>query len=284
MIAASRRRHHWLSFRAIRVCAGFAAAFGFGCHSGAASIETYFEVSAPRAIELDSTELLGFSRTPWSGMMRLPDARERGVISVDSLRAGVIRRIHGAGGASGSAVLSAVVVRTSLERFQIPRRILDVPYWTAIMHRAAAQSGDSWAIATNPVYPIYLIRGDVVRDSLVHPPPSWKSPREPRLGEFMPWDSAAWRKYKENLTLITGLAIVADSVLLVNHGTYTPTEQAPHLIKHTVFDLYINKTRVLSDMPSPGEILAYSKGSIFFIARDGPDGAEPRVIEYAWRR
>lgn len=261
-----------------------ACALLVACGSGGqAPVEAYFEISAPRPIELDSTELLSFSRIASTGMMSLPDTREHGVISVDSLRAGAIRRIRVGVGVGGSAVLNAAVVRNSGDIFPIPRRVLEVPYWPSIMGRVAAQSGDSWAVATNIIYPIYLTRGDIVVDSIAKPPVSWRIPRKPKSGEFMPAASEAWRKYKENLTLITGLAIITDSVILVNHGRYAPTPQAPHRIRHTVFDLYINKKRILSDVPSPGEILAYGKRSIFFIERDSSDGAETRVVEYAWR-
>src|SRR5690625_5956468 len=73
--------------------------------------------------------------------------------SGDSLRRGVIRRIRTGAGGGDPAVLSAAAVLDSNKRFPVPRRVLEVPYWTSIIRRVAAQADDSWAIAISLVYP-----------------------------------------------------------------------------------------------------------------------------------
>lgn|SRR5690625_3331285 len=94
--------------------------------------------------------------------------------SGDSLRRGVIRRIRTGAGGGDPAVLSAAAVLDSNKRFPVPRRVLEVPYWTSIIRRVAAQADDSWAIAISLVYPIHLLQGNVIVDSLSRPPASWR--------------------------------------------------------------------------------------------------------------
>jgi hypothetical protein len=76
------------------------------------------------------------------------------------------------------------------------------------------------------------------------------------------------------------LAVLADSVLVVNHGVMRPGRTGYGSIDHTSFDVYVSRSRVLMDVPSPGAIVAYSRGSVFFAMREN---GEWEVLEYAWR-
>jgi hypothetical protein len=173
--------------------------------------------------------------------------------------------------------------------FPQPQVVGDTPYWDKgipFQQYAASGAGRTF-VASNLFYPILVYDGSgVLIDSLNQRPRSWRDARRPSSGEFANVGVGADHRrrardeYLHSLTVITGLALIADSVLLVNHGTSAREVSGRLEALPTTVDVYVHGTRVASDLPSPGEILAYSRTSVFFLARQASESA---LREYVWR-
>lgn len=184
----------------------------------------------------------------------------------------------------------------------IPAAILDTPYWTGDFRLIGARSGGSVFAAVNLLYPIYVYGADgALIDSLANPPASWRQARRPKRGEFSPDNPERSVAYHRSHTVITGLAALADSVLIVAHGEYRASDGSQGRWKWdghsgrtamfqthglsevtTVIDVYFNGRRVISDQPAPGEIFGSGPGSVFFLKRD-PAGTGWLLIEFGVR-
>lgn len=164
---------------------------------------------------------------------------------------------------------------------QLFPQVLATPYWVSAFFQVSATGAGCSYSGINLVYPIYLINdeGAKVRE-IGKPPKSWRQARAPEFGEFPTAQSQEWIRYLSSFTMIAGLAALGDSVLIVNHGVRSQAKEGVYGITHTFFDVYVGDNRVLTDVPSPGVIVAHSGGSVFF-ARRASDGWE--LVEYAWR-
>lgn len=208
-------------------------------------------------------------------------------VSVAGLRAGRLERPFGQSG--GSAMLGGMArygrdLGASL--LDKPRIVYEVPYWVSLPYaQVAAVGGGRIFVASNLFYPIFIhdYSGRLL-DSLTVPPPSWRGIRRTERGEFSNdrAGDSAFAAFLETFTSILDMAVVADSVLVVNHGAYRRDGENVLRIRPTASDVYVNGVRVASDLPSPGEVLAYSQSSVFFLT-GGPPDSEWRLTEYVWR-
>jgi hypothetical protein len=184
-------------------------------------------------------------------------------------------------GSSGFATLTSF--GHLLAEATVPLRLLalDPPYWSSIFHREAASGGGRTYVAFNLTYPIRIHGNDGhLQDSLRVPPPSWRQARIPTPGEFPDRDDA-WREYLQSFTVISGLAVIGDSVLVVAHGQLKDDPAGPYRVHPTFVDVYAAGRRIATDLPSPGTLVAYSTSRLFFLrGGDGVAGAE--LVEYEW--
>jgi hypothetical protein len=224
----------------------------------------------------------GMRVTRW----RLPEVTSPH-LSLFALRAGRLEPVSGA--RNGSAVLASLTPhsrRLGATLLSKPRIVLDVPYWASLPYsQVAAQGGGRIFVASNLFYPVFVFNHDRrLLDSLTAPPPSWRALRVTVPGEFTndARGDSAFSRFLESFSMILDMAVLADSVLVVNHGGYQRDQGGVQRVKAMRSDVYVNHTRVATDLPSPGDILAYSRSSIFFLT-GGPPGSTWQLVEYRWR-
>ena len=208
-----------------------------------------------------------------------------GQVSVSALRSGQPESATATGSGSSGFAMTTVSGRALASSVApVPVHVLDTPYWPSVFRRLGATNGDRIFVATNLVYPIlvYDNAGQLV-DSVGRPPPSWQQARRPALGEFPPSRKREWHEYLSSFTVLSGLAVVSDSVLVVTHGRFWTEEGRPYRVVVGTIDVYLGSRRIAVDLPSPGELVAYSRTSLFFLSR--PDGQQPgQLVEYVWRQ
>ncbi len=178
----------------------------------------------------------------------------------------------------------------------------DVPYWPSWTRTYGARTGATVFAAGTFTYVVRIYgAGAASGDSISAPPPSWVQGERPSMGQFPGPQEETANAYLRGLTVVTGLASVADSVLIVAHGRYRrmpfgrPADEIDHLLVGDApssnphvrvsdhLNLYVNGERVVTDAPATGEILGYGEGRVVF-GRRLPEGAGTRVTEYVWRR
>ena len=206
-----------------------------------------------------------------------------GLVSVSSLRSGnpesVRARRDGSSGFARTTVSGRNLAR-SVAPF--PPHVLETPYWTSAMRQVGAMGGDWIFVATNLVYPIFIHGSDgLLVDSVGQPPPSWRQARRPVTGEFPPSRRAEWHDYLRGITVISALAVMSDSVLVVTHGRIEP-EGYTHRTTTTHADIYLSGRLLAVDLPAPGELVAYSNTSLFFLQSTGRS-LGGQISEYVWR-
>lgn len=137
-------------------------------------------------------------------------------------------------------------------------------------------------VATNLFYRIYTFVGDHGPvDSIIVAPPSWREARRPREGEFPPERRLEWSSYLDSLTVLDGLAVIHDSVLIVSIGRHRKAAASVPVRARSRLQVYVHGQLRGVDLPSPGDLVAYSNSSIFFLKPDSQPGA--RLVEYVWR-
>lgn len=206
--------------------------------------------------------------------------RTPGLIPISKLRSDAASRPTGTGQGFAHTVVAGEHLAASVA--PIPREVLETPYWPSIFRRVGAVADERTYVATNLFYRVYtFIGGAGPVDSIVASPPSWHAPRSPREGEFPPERKAEWFSYLDSLMVVDGLAAICDSVLVVSTGRFreaaaSAPSKAPHLLH-----VYMNGQPRGLDLPSPGDLVAYSNSSLFLLVTDGRPGS--RLVEYVWR-
>jgi hypothetical protein len=210
-------------------------------------------------------------------------------VSAAGLRAGRIEAPFGHRDRSESATLASMAPYSrelGASLLRKPPIVGEVPYWASLSYfQVAASGGGRVFVASNLFYPILVFGHDgQLLDSLTVPPPSWRGVRRPELGEFANdrQGDSAFSVFLGTFSMIIDLAVVADSVLVVNHGAHRREGEDVLRIRATTSDVYVNGEVVATDLPSPGEILAYSRISVFFLTGGSPDSPW-QVTEYIWR-
>ncbi len=239
-----------------------------------------FEVFAPVTVS-DSTVSLLTRR--WSDEQAARSGSRLGWVPISVLRSGQPDPVLAEDRGPEIATVTVSGEHLAASVSPIPRVVLETPYWTSWFRRLGAAGGGRAFVATNLVYPIFVYdeAGRLV-DSLVSPPPSWKQARRPFLGEFLPSRQTERNTYFKSFTVLKALAVVSDSVLVVSHGRHSGQADDPYALVPTTVDVYVGRRRTATDLPSPGELVAYSKTSLFFLQRfEQASGAT--LTEYAWR-
>lgn len=81
--------------------------------------------------------------------------------------------------------------------------------------------------------------------------------------------------------MISALAVLSDSVLVVTHGRIEPGGST-YRTTTTHVDIYLSGRLLAVDLPAPGELVAYSNTSLFFLQRSARS-LGGRLSEYVWR-
>jgi len=212
----------------------------------------------------------GLAPAPYSGMLHRQADSPRPAITtaalVDALDAEPVFLAADAAGTLDHALPTA--------------RFLDsLPYLSAVAAPVGTPHGGGYIRGVNLIYPLYVTdRSGGIVDSIMGEPTA----ADIRIdyGQFMPGDSLAWRDYLAHLRIVTGLASIADSVLVINRGRFNDT--VAHRVVHETLDVFVNGRRIIDGAASPGEILGFSSRSIFFLQRDGAHRATG-IAEYRWR-
>jgi len=176
--------------------------------------------------------------------------------------------------ASGSALAKATAPLSPHE--------LDPPYWSSLFRRVAAAGGGRTYVALNLLYLIrvYDLAGTLV-DSITVPPPSWRQARVPVPGEFLDRDPE-WFAYLRGVSVIDAMAVLHDTVLVVSHGRFIAESRLDYSTRSSTLTIYAAGRRIAVDLPSPGQLVAYSATSLFFLSNGDEEGG--RVLtEYLWR-
>lgn len=186
------------------------------------------------------------------------------------------------GAAEGFARTVVEGERLAMSVAPIPRAVLETPYWTGIFRRLGAEAGGRVYVATNLFYRIYMFVGDHGPvDSIIAAPPSWREARRPREGEFPPERRLEWSSYLDSFTVVDGLAVVCDSVLIVSIGRLRKPAAPGPSKDPSLLQVYVGGHHRGVDLPSPGDLVAYSKSSVFLLEPDSRPGA--LLVEYVWR-
>jgi len=254
-----------------------------------------FEVQPPVRLTdaavglLEADSIFDPTEPTWVGRLRVDDGippRGDGILS--QVRASALRNGELRGPGSSSVILPRFVQLAAAGRelglslIRFPTVVGETPYWTAAFSIIGAQTGGDVYVALNLQYPIFRYNSDgMLVDSFGIPPDSWRQARKPEPGEFSPGREPTFSDYLQTFTTITGLAALADSVLIVNHGVF---ELQPGNVLRVVpksLDVYVRGHRIAMDVASPGEIFGYSKSSVFFLT-GGPPTSDWEVTEYVW--
>ena len=178
----------------------------------------------------------------------------------------------------------------------VPREIAEVPYWGSWVHVLGAPFANGVVAAPSLVYRIgYFSHEGVLLDSLTEAPRSWRQAREPEQGEFAGATREEVREYLQGFSIITGLASIADSVLVVAQGNLVPADGAEgglHPSYSSVreglrprtrrAEIYVGSRRVATDVPAPGEIVGMTTtGLLVLERRAAPD--QGMLIHYRWK-
>lgn len=178
----------------------------------------------------------------------------------------------------------------------------DVPYWPSWARTYGARTDRTVFAAATFTYVVRMYGPDGASgDSISTPPPSWMQGERPGPGQFAAESEEDVATYLSGLTVITGLAAVSESVLIVAHGRYRRgrsgqsandidqllmgrTPSSHRYVQTSVYvNVFVNGARVVTDEPAPGEILGYAPGRVVFGRRLPGEGAT-RLTEYAWKR
>jgi hypothetical protein len=177
------------------------------------------------------------------------------------------------------------VVRHSF--YHWPRIVKATPYWASVATDHATMVGSHIAVANSLVYPIRVYgENGTLEDSITVPPPSWHGPSRPRAGAFAgPGSRRHLVAWLSSFTVIHNLVAYHDSLLVVIHGRYDPTEtsrmQDLFNVEDYGLDVYTAEgRRIAQDMAPPGHVVA--GGRYLYVVTAEPPVAW-RITEYKWR-
>lgn len=257
---------------------GLSGCSGDGSGPGALTLEDLFDRGSP--VQIDDSIL-------WSLTARVTEedaARlgpQLGNIPLATLRDEAETSDQSSSGRFAITTISGERLADDIS--PVPRIILETPYWTGIFRRVAARGRTGAFVATNLLYKIYLYGGDGRKlDSIWAPPPSWRQAREPAMGEFRLGESGDLAQYLDSFTVINALAAIADSVLVVGVGRYGGFGASNIAGGTELLQVYVDNRPLGLDLEAPGELVAYSRGSLFFLNRSERPN-EATLTEYAWR-
>ena len=181
----------------------------------------------------------------------------------------------------------------------LPPDIGNVPYWPSWVSILGAKAGLTVYAATDFAYVVRAYGDDGSwGDSIITAPPSWRQARRPERGEFEGTGVPELRAYLGSFNVITSLAAVSEEVLIVSHGRLVDVSDdlagrldqivgrrraSPGMSAASEkVNVYVNGRRLITDAPSPGELLGYGPGRVVFGRRiAGRTGYT--LTEYTWQ-
>lgn len=102
------------------------------------------------------------------------------------------------------------------------------------------------------------------------------------VGEFPPSRREAWSKYLDSISVLKALAVVADSAMVVSVGSFAEEGVSSTHRACELLEVYVEGRMAGTDLVPPGELVAYSPSSLFFLNRSAePSGAT--ITECVWR-
>lgn len=154
--------------------------------------------------------------------------------------------------------------------FRAPDNADQVPYWRSFYREVTTttESG-SIIVAATTTYPILLLdaRGNLI-DSLSVVPAGWVPARRPDVGEFAGARQSNVNDYLRSFTLITRLAMLSDSTLLVEHGRFDPAPRNRWLIRSEGLSVYRGTRMVEPWIEAPGRVLGTYQDRLFLLTSD----------------
>lgn len=174
---------------------------------------------------------------------------------------------------TGETIATFGVRRPAPSRFPAGNFIVDD-------HQAVA--GDRILVNTSfsPRIRVYDSEGDSVR-AFGEPPPSWTGAAPPSPGEVEGGsDEEQMRRWLTSFTIVTGLATVGDSLVVVQHGRHDPTPEQAYRVRHEWIDVYhLDGTKLYEGIPLEEPIVA--GGDRLYTLGEEPPG--PWTIHaYEW--
>lgn len=122
--------------------------------------------------------------------------------------------------------------------------------------------------------------GESVR-TFGEPPPSWTGAVPPSPGEVEGGsDEEQMRRWLTSFTIVTGLATVGDSLVVVQHGRHDPTPEQAYRVRHEWIDVYrLDGTKLYEEIPLEEPVVA--GGDRLYTLGEEPPG--PWTIHaYEW--
>lgn len=133
-----------------------------------------------------------------------------------------------------------------------------VPYWGSASRRLMAVSPSRVVAGGSLLYPFPVYGPDgTLRDSIGTPPGSWEPAPRPERGEFIgPDQMKQFEKWRRTFTMVDGLAIYRDSLLVVTHKELDPDVLAYEEATYRA-DVYRLATgrKLMEDVVLPGRPL-----------------------------
>lgn len=200
-------------------------------------------------------------------------------LSVGELRRG--RLESGTAPPSGKAARLTLADSAVAARDPIDPRVLSTPYWTGIFGRLSAQNAHRRARAINLFYEV-SIEGEGGADlgRFSGNPKGWHALPRLEPGSIRPGDLKSLNDYLSAGTVLTGLAMLADSTLLVARGKLRATPYT--LVSETSHgDLYLGRELIREGIRLPGELVAYSATSLFFLKHPGGSNPDTTAVDTA---
>lgn len=163
--------------------------------------------------------------------------------------------------------------------------IAEVPYWSNVAVDHVAVGSRALAIANSLKYPIwYYTSPEGPGRAFGEPPASWSGASRLKGDEFAGGRAGTQKlgEWLNTFTVVAGLHMLSDSLILVSHGRYRTEPGMPmpemfriHPYAVDVYDLAGRK--LVEDVPLPGTIIAAD--SLVYIV-DGEPPAVRRLIAY----
>lgn len=147
------------------------------------------------------------------------------------------------------------------------------PAGNFILEDHAAVAGGAVLVNTSfsPRIRVYDRDGDSLR-TFGDPPPSWVQPTPPSPGQMEGGSTEEQlRRWLTSFTIVTGLATVEDSLVVVQYGRHDPAPEQPYRVRHETIDVYrVDGTKLYEAVPLEEPILA--GGDSLYTLKSEPPG------------
>ncbi|MGI9628019.1 MAG: hypothetical protein ACR2QM_14370 [Longimicrobiales bacterium] len=139
------------------------------------------------------------------------------------------------------AILSSDLVEVVNRFGPMAEEVLQTPFWIFLARDRAAVLSDRAILLNNSFSPVVQVldgQGNEQGQFGV-PPASWVQPTEPPIDRLsQPGDSDRITEWSKTFTVVTGLAVRGDSIVVVQYGRHDPADQDRNRLRHQTADLY----------------------------------------------